>query len=111
MDAKKVDLYLVTNAKFFPANKIPYIKEKLLSADESKYDLLMATELKNPTTIFLVSLFVGALGIDRFMLGDNGMGILKLLTGGVCGVLAIIDWFTVSGKAKELNYNNLMLMI
>ena len=28
------------------------------------------------------------------MIGDTGMGILKLLTCGCCGVLTIIDWFT-----------------
>lgn len=111
MDAKKVDLYIMSNTKYFPANKIPYIKDKLLTADESKYDMLIATELKNPTTILLVSLFIGTLGIDRFMLGDTGMGILKLLTGGLCGILTIIDWFTVSKKAQELNYNNVMLIL
>ena len=59
----------------------------------------------------LVSIFLGSLGIDRFMLGDTGMGILKLLTCGVCGILTIIDWFTVSKKTKELNFNNIMTML
>ena len=59
----------------------------------------------------MVSIFLGTLGIDRFMLGDTGMGILKLLTGGCCGILTIIDWFTVSKKTKELNFNNLMTVL
>ena len=42
------------------------------------------------------------------MIGDTGMGILKLLTGGCCGILTIIDWFTISGKTKELNFNKVM---
>ena len=45
------------------------------------------------------------------MLGEIGMGVLKLLTGGVCGVLAIVDWFTIQKKARELNYNNLMMVL
>lgn len=39
----------------------------------------------------LLCIFGGALGIHRFYLGYIGIGILMLLTGGVCGVLAIID--------------------
>ncbi len=111
MDAKKVDLYFMENSKFFPKNKIPYIKEKLLSANDSKYDLLMGTELKNPTSVFLFSFFLGGLGIDRFVLGDKGIGVLKLLTGGLCGILWFIDLFLISDKTKELNYHNIMLIL
>ena len=64
--------------------------------------------MKDPTTLLLVSIFLGNLGIDRFMIGDTGMGILKLLTCGCCGILTIIDWFTISGKTKELNFNKVM---
>lgn len=79
--------------------------------DENKFTMVSTVELKDPTTILLVSIFLGGLGIDRFMLGDTGMGILKLLTGGCCGILTIIDWFTVSKKTKELNFNNLMTVL
>ena len=79
--------------------------------DESKFSMISTIEMKDPTTILLVSIFLGGLGIDRFMLGDTGMGILKLLTCGVCGILTIIDWFTVSKKTKELNFNNIMTML
>lgn len=104
-------MYIMTNQKYLPAEKIVFIKQKLLEADESKFQLVSAVEFKDPTTILLVSIFLGSLGIDRFMLGETGMGILKLLTFGCCGVLTIIDWFSVQKKAKELNYNNLMLVL
>ena len=68
-------------------------------------------EFKEPTTLLIVSLFLGTLGIDRFMLKDTGIGILKLLTSGCCGILTIIDWFTVQKKAKEKNFNDLMMML
>ena len=45
------------------------------------------------------------------MLGETGIGILKLLTLGVCGVLTIVDWFTVQKRTKERNYNSLMLVL
>ena len=111
MDQNKVDMYVLTNQKYFPAEKIMYLKEKLAAMDESKFTMVSTVELKDPTTILLVSIFLGSLGIDRFMLGDTGMGILKLLTGGCCGILTIIDWFTVSKKTKELNFNNLMTVL
>lgn len=41
--------------------------------------------------VLLLSIFLGSLGVDRFYLGHTGLGILKLLTGGGCGVWALID--------------------
>lgn len=111
MDAQKVEMFLMNNQKFFPADKILYIKERLLAADPTKESLLMATDLKDPTVMIIVSIFLGGLGVDRFMLGDVGMGVLKLLTGGVCGILTIIDWCTIMNKTRELNFNNLMMLL
>ncbi|MBQ2286961.1 MAG: TM2 domain-containing protein [Acutalibacteraceae bacterium] len=111
MDQNKVDMYIMTNQKYFPAEKIMYIKEKLLAMDESKFSLISTVDLKDPTTLLLVSIFIGGLGIDRFMLGDVGMGILKLLTGGCCGILTIVDWFTISNKTRERNFNSLMTIL
>ena len=111
MTQEKVDMYIMTNQKYLPGEKIVFIKQKLLEMDESKFSLVSAVEFKDPTTLLLVSIFLGSLGIDRFMLGETGMGILKLLTLGVCGILTIIDWFSVQKKAREWNYNQLMLVI
>ena len=88
-----------------------YLKDKLRTLDDEKFSLISTIEFKDPTTILLISIFLGGLGIDRFMIGDTGMGVLKLLTGGCCGILAIIDWFTISKKTKEINFNKLMTLI
>lgn len=47
--------------------------------------------MKSKTTAFILSVFVGGLGIDRFYLGYTGMGVIKMLTAGCLGVLWIID--------------------
>mgnify|MGYP004560610341 FL=1 len=99
-------MYVMTNKKYFPEEKIMYLKDKLRTMDEEKFNLISTIEFKDPNTLLLISIFLGTLGIDRFMLGDTGMGILKLLTAGLCGILTIVDWFTVSKRTKELNFNN-----
>jgi TM2 domain-containing membrane protein YozV len=53
--------------------------------------------------MLVVSFFLGALGIDRFLLGDIGLGLLKLLTGGVLGIFWFIDLFLIMGRTDEYN--------
>lgn len=111
LEQQKIDLYMMTNQKYFPEEKIVYLKDKLRTMDDEKFSLISTIEMKDPTTMLLISIFLGCLGIDRFMLGDTGMGILKLLTCGCCGILTIIDWFGISKKTKELNFNKVMSLV
>ena len=111
VDKQKIDMFIMTNQKYFPADKIIFMKEKLYKIDESKFALLSCMELKDPTTLLLLSIFLGSFGVDRFMLKETGIGVLKLLTGGVCGILTIIDWFSIQNKTKDLNFRNLMMML
>lgn len=72
----------------------------LLLLEKKKQEAIEAEQegkkMKSKTTALILSIFVGVLGIDRFYLGYTGMGVLKLLTGGVFGILYIIDIITIA---------------
>ncbi|MEO6681519.1 MAG: TM2 domain-containing protein [Ginsengibacter sp.] len=103
MDAQKVDMFMMANAKFFESHHINVIRERLIDLDESKWAMISTLQLKDPTTSLIVSILAGSLGIDRFMIGDTGLGIGKLLTCGGFGIWAIIDWFMIQGASREKN--------
>ena len=103
MEAQKVDMFMMTNAKFFEGHQLNAIRERLLQMDDDKWVNLLALQLKDPTSSLLVSLLAGNLGIDRFYVGDTGMGVGKLLTCGGFGIWVIVDWFLIQGLTKEKN--------
>jgi hypothetical protein len=51
------------------------------------------------------------MGVDRFVLGDVGIGVGKLLTLGGCGIWTMVDWFLVQNRAKEVNFEKIMTML
>ena len=65
--------------------------------------MISTVQLKDPTTSLIVSILAGSLGIDRFMLGDTGLGIGKLLTCGGLGIWTIVDWFSIQKATREKN--------
>ena len=75
----------------------------MLTLDDSKWALIQTLQFKDPTTMLIVSILGGALGIDRFMIGDTGMGVGKLLTCGGFGIWAIVDYFLIMGATREKN--------
>lgn len=94
---------MMANSKFFEAHHLPAIRERLLSLDESKWAMVQTTQFKDPTTSLIISLLAGGLGIDRFYIGDTGLGIAKLLTCGGLGIWNIVDWFLIMGVTREKN--------
>ena len=49
--------------------------------------------------VLIVSILVGGFGIDRFMMGHVGLGIVKLLTFGGLGIWYLIDLIMIAMKS------------
>ena len=109
-----INQFMMQNGKNFTTADIMIVKQQLESLTPDQIQLLATGDYLDPTVNVIVSVLVGSLGIDRFLIGQTGWGILKLLTGGALGVWTIVDWFQISGLTKEANMEkfneNLMLI-
>jgi len=103
MDSQKVDMFMMTNNKYFESYQLNLIRERLLALDDSRWGMIQSIQYKDPTTMLIVSFLGGSLGIDRFMIGDTGLGVGKLLTCGGLGIWALIDLFLIMDATREKN--------
>lgn len=46
----------------------------------------------------IMSIIFGGLGVDRFIMGHVGLGILKLITFGGCGIWWLVDLILIATK-------------
>lgn len=95
--------FLIENQKKFNTMDLMAIKEHLDKMSDKQLYMLNSMDFKDPTISLLLSVIVGGFGIDRFYIGDTGLGVLKLLTGGGLGVWWIVDMFVITGKTKTNN--------
>jgi len=60
---------------------------------------------RDPNTVLVVTLlgFIGIAGIQRFILGQIGMGLLYLFTGGICLIGTIVDLVNYKRLTFEQN--------
>lgn len=106
MEAQQVDNYIMVNAKCFESHQLVQVRDTLLELDESKKFQIQTLQLKDPTLMLIISIFAGQIGVDRFLIGDIGLGVAKLLTCGGLGIWAIVDWFLIMNATKERNFEN-----
>lgn len=91
-----------TRIGFFVALKIMFAVILCIElATSSSYVILDKRDDDTPTpcistskkqlVAFLLSIFLGELGVDQFYVGNIGLGVGKLLTCGGCGVWWLVD--------------------
>ncbi len=112
MEANKVNALLVQYKDYIPEENLLNLRNALEKASDKSYDNLVAVPLKKPVTTLLLSIFLGGFAVDRFYIGDVGIGLAKLFLGWLtCGIWAFIDIFLVYKKTKQKNYANITLAI
>ncbi|MFC2319511.1 TM2 domain-containing protein [Segatella oulorum] len=104
------NLLLSTYGKYFPEERFADVKTILENMSEDKQAALAMAGFKDPTITLIISLLGGGLGIDRFYIGDTGLGVAKLLTCGGLGIWSIIDWFLIMGAVREKNFQKLLAL-
>jgi len=53
------------------------------------------------TTVLILSILLGSLGVHRFYTGNTGTGVAMLLTAGGCGIWAIYDIIMIATEQFE----------
>lgn len=109
MEADKVDKFLLAHENKFPEYEIPI--HRLLDLVPEKEVLLENTRFKSPGKILTASIFLGMLGLDRFLIGDWGKGGVKLFTCGGLGLWWIADWFIIMEKTRKKNMEKLIKIV
>ena len=78
-------------------------KKDLDPVEQAQFESAYSRQRKDPTVALLLSIFLGGLGVDRFYIGDIGLGVAKLLTGGGLFIWAIVDWFLIRNATAAKN--------
>ena len=91
-------------------SQLAILKKDLSNDERMQFDMQYSSRVKKPSTALILSLFLGTLGIDRFYLGQMGMGFAKLFTLGGLWLWAIIDWFLIMNATRRLNTDTARLI-
>lgn len=103
---------LQTLSSKIPTETISLIKRRLENADDKVAEEIIFAKYDDPILILILSVFTGSLGIDRFLLGDVGLGVCKLLFGWLTlGIWPLADIYFCYQKAKKRNLDRVMQIL
>ncbi len=113
MNEKQITDYLRKNQVFLygiePCD--PALIEALMKVSDEQIELLNQISFKKPSTVQLIAIFPGIIGIDRFYMKDIALGCLKYITFGGIGIWWIADIFTAKKRCRKCNAKILLKAI
>lgn len=109
MDISEANQLLSLYGNRLPIESMEMIRKRLIEMDYSIASIRMA-QFKDPTMALILSVLVGSLGVDRFYIGDVGLGVGKLLTCGGAYIWWLIDLFMIQDATKRKNMELFMML-
>lgn len=109
--------FILSNAGKFPSADLPTLRQYMAKAPkEAQYQVMVGTAYKEPVLAFVLSFFLGTIGVDRFYVGDIGLGVGKICAtlftfGIVGGVWWLVDLFLIMNAAKRKNFERAMQIL
>ena len=111
MAANKVEQLLLLNASKLPPESIGMVRSRLLEIDDATMAQVVFSQLKDPTIALILSIVVGVYGVDRFYIGDIGLGIGKLLTCAGAFIWYLIDIFMIMDATRKKNLETVLIQL
>lgn len=114
MEQLKVIEFLERNKEYLFPNKnyTDMDVENALMAAPDDFEMTMnSIPFRKPSTVKIISVFPGSLGVDRFYLGEIGKGILKYFTFGGFGIWWIKDIISAKDRCRAYNCKKLMAAV
>ena len=106
-----VERFLVLNQNDLPDDKIPMLRENMLHCSMRKLSEIQSLSFRRVGNMQFISFILGWSGVDRMLVGEIGIGLLKLCTFGCCGLLMLYDWVAMPFKTRYYNYLQVMSVL
>jgi hypothetical protein len=108
MDISEANQLLALYGNRLPIESMEMIRKRLIEMEYSIASIRMA-QFKDPTMALILSVLVGSLGVDRFYIGDVGLGVGKLLTCGGAYIWWLIDLFMLQDDTTRKNMHTFLM--
>ena len=119
MENSKIVHNLIHVGSFITAERANDLSDILKNESKDCNLQHISYELKSPTTTVLLSALLGGFGVDRFYIGDIGIGLGKLFSSIILLLImpplviisyiwVFVDMFISHNKCRETNYQRII---